>query len=165
MFKKLLNFINQQTIFGEIMRFVVVGGIATVIDFATMALVLFVFAPSNYPTFWSIFTGGTDKASPVAALVGTGTGFLFGLAANYALSVLFVFNEKGKAKTATGFLKFAVLSFGGLLLHEAGMFLLFTKLGVNEWLVKILMTLIVLVYNYLTRKFFIFKKENKGEEQ
>ena len=137
MFKKLLNFINQQTIFGEIMRFVVVGGIATVIDFATMALVLFVFAPSNYPTFWSIFTGGTDKASPVAALVGTGTGFL----------------------------KFAVLSFGGLLLHEAGMFLLFTKLGVNEWLVKILMTLIVLVYNYLTRKFFIFKKENKGEEQ
>ena len=42
-----------------------------------------------------------------------------------------------------------------------GMWLGYDICGINEWITKILMTMIVLVYNYVTRKLFIFKSEAK----
>ena len=45
------------------------------------------------------------------------------------------------------------------------MWLGFDVCGINEWIVKILVTFVVLVYNYLSRKFIIFtdkKGENSG---
>lgn len=154
---KLIAFINKRTRLNEILRFIIVGGLATAIDFGVMAFVLYLFSPTSYPNFFSIFLGGSNEPSALAAAVGTGSGFLVGLIANYFLSVFFVFNEKGNSKSVSGFLAFAFLSLGGLLIHEAGMLILFAKLGVNEWLTKILLTAVTLVYNFVTRKLFIFK--------
>ncbi len=162
MFKKLLAFINQPTKFGEILRFVIVGGLATVIDFLAMGITLYLFEPSLYPNFYNVFFGAIGEPSTLAASFGTGLGFLFGLLANYLLSILFVFNEKGKSKTLKGFLVFTFFSAIGLLIHEIGMLVFFGELKINEWVVKIVMTLIVLVYNYITRKLFIFKKDKNS---
>ena len=162
MFKKLIEFINRPTLFCEILRFVIVGGIATVVDFFVMGVVLYIFDPSLYPHFYNVFIGGEEPAL-VAKLVGTGVGFIFGLIANYVLSVIFVFNEKGKSKTVGGFILFAVFSAIGLLIHEFGMYLISDLLSVNEWITKIILTFVVLVYNYISRKIFIFKKEKTDE--
>lgn len=174
MIKKLLKFINQPTLFGEIMRFVLVGGLATVIDFLAMGITLYAFDSSLYPHFYNVFFGG-GKPSALAANVGTGIGFLVGLLANYLLSIIFVFNEKGKSKTASGFIKFSVFSAIGLGIHEVGMFFMYNKLyldwgiisniseGAWVWLIKIILTAVVLVYNYVTRRLFIFKKENDAD--
>lgn len=145
----------------EIVRFVIVGGIATVVDFLTMSLVLYGMQPAIYPDFLSIFLGGTEEPSTLATVLGTACGFLVGLLFNYILSVLFVYKEKGKSKTVGGFLLFAVLSAGGLAIHVLGMYLGFDLLHINEWIVKIVLTAVVLVYNYLTRKIFIFKSSDK----
>ncbi len=163
MIKKLLNFINQQTLFGEIMRFVLVGGLATVIDFFVMGLTLYLLDSSIYPHFYNVFFGGGTPTNLNSA-IGTGMGFLFGLAANYLLSIIFVFNEKGKSKTVKGAIKFTIFSVIGLIIHEVGMLVLFGKLKINEWIVKIAMTIVVLIYNYLTRKIFIFKNGNNSSE-
>lgn len=160
--RRFIQFINQPTLVGEILRFILVGGLATVIDFGVMGITLYACDPSLYPHFYNVFFGGGDP-SPLAAALGTGLGFIVGLMANYLLSIVFVFNEKGKSSTFSGFIKFAILSAVGLGIHELGMWALFTKLGVNEWLVKILMTGVVLVYNYITRKLLIFKKSGKSE--
>ena len=53
---------------------------------------------------------------------------------------------------------FLVLSAIGLGINMLGMWVGYDLIGINEWITKILMTLIVLVYNYVTRKLFIFKK-------
>lgn len=160
MIKKLLNFINQQTTFGEIIRFLFVGGLATVIDFLAMAITLYILEPaSTYPHFYNIFFGGGEP-SVLNNVFGTGTGFLFGLLANYVLSICFVFNEKGNSKTKSGFVKFAVLSAIGLGIHVGGMALFNGVLKIDEWIVKIVLTLVVLVYNYVTRRLLIFKKDN-----
>ena len=45
----------------------------------------------------------------VAVVVGTAMGFCVSVIANYLLSVLFVYEEKGKSKTATGMILFVVL--------------------------------------------------------
>ncbi len=165
MIKKFLEFINKPTLFGEILRFILVGGLATVIDFLVMGVTLYFFEPSLYPSFFNVFYGALGEPQTIATLFGTGLGFVFGLLANYLLSIIFVFNEKGKSKSLKGFLVFTFFSTIGLLLHEVGMFVFFDRLGLNEWIVKIVMTLIVLVYNYVTRKLFIFKKDKPFEDE
>ncbi len=150
----------KSELFKELVRFVIVGGLATVADFLTMSFVLYLMQPAIYPDFLSIFLGGTQDPKTLATVVGTGSGFLIGLAVNYILSVFFVYKEKGNSKTLQGFLLFAVLSFGGFLIHVLGMYLGYDLLHINEWLIKIFLTAVVLVYNYLTRKFFIFKKSS-----
>ena len=169
MVKRVLSAFEKYPVLGEIFRFLLVGGVATLIDFFVMGVTLYVFEPSAYPNFFGAFIDGENRSSIVANMVGTGLGFTVGMVVNYCLSILFVFIYTGRAKSALGFLSFALLSAVGLLLHLLGMFLLNELLGVNEWVVKILMTAVVLVYNYLSKKAFIFKKQanekGRGEKE
>ena len=82
---------------------------------------------------------------------------------NYILSVLFVYEDKGNSKSVKGAILFAVFSIIGMLINMGGMWLGYDVCGINEWVTKIIMTLVVLVYNYTTRKLFIFKKEKPQE--
>lgn len=164
MFDKLRRFINGKTLLGEIVRFLLVGGLATVVDFFMMGVTLYFFAPDKYPSFFNVFYGATEKPELIAACFGTGIGFIFGLIANYVLSIIFVFNEKGNSRSVKGFLVFAFFSAIGLGIHEVGMYLLNGVLLWNEWLVKILLTFIVLIYNFVTRKLIIFKKASAPAE-
>ena len=158
MIKKIKELLNKYPTLAEIIRFCIVGGLATVVDFFVMGIVLYLFAPELYPNFLNVFIGGKGDSTLTANMVGTGAGFLVGLGVNYLLSVTFVFHEKGNSKTALGFIEFALLSAVGLGLHELGMYVMNDLFSINEWVVKIVMTLIVLVYNYISRKLLIFKK-------
>lgn len=144
----------------EIARFAIVGVIATLADFIASGIVLYLFAPSLYVNFADIFN--SEGASVAAQCVSTGVGFVVGVVVNYFLSVFFVFEERGNSQTALGFILFVVLSAGGLAINVAGMYLFVDFAGWNYWLIKILLTCVVLVYNYVTRKFIIFRK-GKGE--
>lgn len=147
----------QKQRLGEILRFLIVGGGATLVDMFLMGVVLYCFDPSLYPSFLNVFYGGGEPTT-LATVVGTGVGFIAGTIFNYIFSVLFVFHEKGNSRSVNGFLLFALLSAGGLVIHLVGMYLGYDLLHLNEWLLKILFTGVVLVYNYLTRKLIIFKK-------
>ena len=156
------NFNEKHKKLCEIARFVIVGGIATVIDLFVMGLVLYAFNPTLYPKFYNIWIGGGDP-STLATVIGTGTGFVVSLVFNYILSVLFVYEDKGNSKSVKGAILFAVFSIIGMLINMGGMWLGYDVCGINEWVTKIIMTLVVLVYNYTTRKLFIFKKEKPQE--
>lgn len=160
-----INFNEKHKGLCEIIRFVIVGGIATVIDYIVMGIVLYLFNPSLYPHFYNVWIGRVGEPSTLATVIGTGMGFCVSLIANYLLSILFVYEEKGNSKTVKGAVLFAILSAIGLLINMVGMWLGFDICGINEWIVKILVTLVVLVYNYLSRKFIIFKdtKNTKNE--
>lgn len=163
--KGLLRRLWSSPLIREIVRFLLVGGGATIVDFLAMSLVLWAMQPAIYPNFLSVFLGGTQEPSTLATVIGTGCGFLVGLAFNYIFSVLFVYKEKGNSKTMGGFLLFSLLSAGGLAIHLLGMYLGYDLLHINEWIVKIILTAVVLVYNYITRKVLIFRKKPSGEEK
>lgn len=148
----------------EIFRFLIVGGIATVADMLVMALVQYLAEPALYPDFLSLFTTNGSLGPYVA---GTACGFLVGLLVNYIFSVLFVFEHKGKSRSVYGFILFALLSLGGLLLHILGMYLGNGIWKLNAWGVKIVLTVVVLVYNYLTKRLILFtdKKEESAERK
>lgn len=165
LFTKLFNFLNSHPTLYEIIRFVIIGGLATVIDMFFMGVTLYIFQPANYPSFLNVFYGATISPSTISTIIGTGVGFIIGLIFNYIFSIIFVFGNKGNSKSTKGFFLFAFLSAIGLGLHMVGMFLGFNLLGINEWIVKIVMTLIVLVYNYITRKIFIFKDKPETQKE
>ena len=154
---------NKYPRLSEIVRFLFAGGIATLIDMLTMGLVLYLFDKSLYPHFYNVWVGGGNP-SVAAAVVGTGAGFTAGLIVNYVFSILFVFSHKGQSKSVKGFIVFTLLSLVGLGLHLGGMWLGYDVLGINEWIVKIIMTVIVLVYNYVSKRLVIFRKPADGND-
>jgi putative flippase GtrA len=101
-------------------------------------------------------------------------GFAVGLIVNWLLSVSFVYRQvkdEKAARSKKSFVIFTIIGVIGLGITELGVWLLvqkiipeFTFLGVkefllpwNEWVAKVVMTCIVLVFNYVGRKLFIFK--------
>ena len=52
-----INFNNNHKKLCEIIRFVIVGGIATLIDYLVMGVVLYLFNPSLYPHFYNVWIG------------------------------------------------------------------------------------------------------------
>lgn len=147
----------------EIFKFLVVGGFATIIDMTTMALVLYLYNPCLYE--YNFINTIISSASPnkFIAVLATGTGFICGLIFNYIFSIIFAFNKSDTsfAKTKIGFIVFTLLSSIGFFIHTIGMGLGYGILKINEWIVKIVLTFVVLIFNYLTRKKIIFKdKQN-----
>lgn len=163
--KKLIQkFNNQYPHLAEIMRFLIVGGLATIIDFLAMGITLYCFNPDLYPHFYNVWINGGNP-STLATIIGSAIGFIAGLIFNYIFSIIFVFQEKGNSQTTKGFIIFTLLSLGGLIIHILGMYLGYNILGINEWIVKIFFTLVVLVYNYITRKIVIFKSTTQTQQK
>ena len=82
----------------EIFRFLIVGGIATIIDFLVMSLFIYFVNMSAFPNFWQVFLSGKQMSPTWVVVVGTGLGFIISLFFNYLLSCLFVFEAKSKDK-------------------------------------------------------------------
>lgn len=148
----------------EIIRFLLVGGLATLADYAVFYLFRQVVLPSNLlpGVFWEI----------CSLAIATALGFLVGLVVNWLLSVAFVFRavkDKEKVKTKKAFFVFAMIGLVGLAITELGVLLLVNLLPEitmfnrtefllpwDEWIAKAVMTCIVLAFNYAGRKLLIF---------
>ncbi|MBE7077239.1 MAG: GtrA family protein [Clostridiales bacterium] len=156
---------TPKQLFYEIVRFLIVGGTATLVDYAVFYLFRQWILPARL-----IDNGAWDITSLVIA---TALGFCVGLAVNWFLSVRFVFravqNEE-EVRSKKSLMIFTVIGLVGLGITELGIALLvlifpdITLFGRTEfllpweeWLAKAIMTCIVLVFNYVARKYFIFK--------
>ena len=90
-------------------------------------------------------------------LISSTISFVISLIFNYVASIKFVF-ETGHKQTWKDMIIFVILSTIGLGINEVIMYLGVDKLNVNYMIVKIGATLIVMVYNFITRKIFIEKR-------
>ncbi len=121
----------------QIFKFGVVGFSAFLIDYGIMILLTEVFSV-NY-------------------LVSSAISFCVSVVYNYLLSIFWVFDVQ-KSKGAQNFIVFLVLSVIGLLLNQVLMWLGTDILAVHYMLTKIAATVVVMVYNFITRKLFLEKK-------
>ncbi|MBR2468325.1 MAG: GtrA family protein [Clostridia bacterium] len=158
---KIKEFIDKHKTLMEIARFVIVGGIATVIDFVCMSIFIYLFNMETYGYNIINVVFSKGDATVWSVVVGTGVGFVISLVFNYLASIFFVFSDNGFAKTKKGAVAFVLLAVAGLGIHTLFMYIGYDLLHINEWIVKIALTLIVMVFNYVTRKFLIFKSDNK----
>lgn len=139
-------------LFWEIFRFAIVGLIAAVFDF----LISFVFQ-------FLIFKGGT---SWYVTGVSTVCGFAVGVVINYLMSTYMVYknSKSNTSKTVKGMILFLILAIIGLLIGIGIQYLLYDlfnlKLGIaflSYPICFVIRTLIVMVYNYISRKIFIYR--------
>lgn len=157
MFKFVKKFSDKHPTMSEILRFLITGTIATLVEMLIMGIIIFAVDPAIYShNFLNVFIYG-KIAQTWLVVIASAVGFLVGLVINYFMSTFYVYKGENKfSKTARGVLLFALLSTAGLAIQSFGMLLLYGVLKFNEWLAKILLVIIVIAFNYITRKFFIY---------
>ena len=156
---------TKKQLFAEIFRFLLVGGTATLADYLVFWLLEAFFFPAIFPQT-TFFTG-------LALVLSTGFGFCVGHAVNWIFSVSFVFKQTKKQVTVRSkkeFITFTVIGLIGLAINELGMLLLvwllpdimlfgvvsFLSMPWKKWIAKCIVTVIVLIWNYIGRKKFVF---------
>ncbi|MGB4612998.1 MAG: GtrA family protein [Erysipelotrichaceae bacterium] len=133
------EFMNSK-LFKQIMKFGFVGGTAFLIDYLVMIFLTEVFS-INY-------------------LISSVISFCISVIYNYIMSIVWVFEvDEEKSKTQT-FAMFIILSIIGLLINTVVMWLLVDGTDLMPYTIaKIIATAVVMVYNFISRKIFLEKKE------
>ncbi len=84
--------------------------------------------------------------------------FVTGLSVNFLLSKRFVFSaEKTDFSSKTEFITYAVIGILGLLITEAIMYVMITKLKLYFMIPKIIATGVVFVWNFVARKAVLYR--------
>ncbi|MDK6233270.1 GtrA family protein [Aerococcus sanguinicola] len=126
----------MQKIIQQIIRFGLIGVLATVIDFA-------------------LLTGLTEWGH-VHYLLSAGIAFVVATIFNYLASMRYVFVSRfSKEERVQELLLFVSLSVVGLILNQFFMWAFVEKLGIFYLLAKVLATFLVMAWNFISRKLWI----------
>ena len=129
--EKLLKLLRGNTQLMELLRFGVTGGVCFLVEFAALTALVELL---RMPVLWA-----------------TALAFLISVVVNYALCVRWVFTG---AKGGSGRVRaqFLLTSGMGLGLNELWMWLMNIRLGVQYQLAKVIATLLVMIWNYVTKR-------------
>ena len=122
----------------QIIKFGIVGVIATFVDLGVLVLLKELFQ--------------------VDVLLSSAISFCVSVVVNYILSMAFVFKSKNQDKVKE-IVIFVLLSIGGLLLNQLILWIGITFTPVYYLVVKLFALVIVPIYNFITRKIFLESKE------
>lgn len=141
LFKSALS--DKRNVVGQFLRYFVTGGLAFVVDFGVFSLALYYYE--------------------IHYLIANLIGLMAGNVVNYLLSLGWVFSAEKRKMEKHRLLEivvFVIISLVGVGLNELLMFLLVGYGNFNEMLSKIVAAGIVLIYNFLARKFILFHKRD-----
>lgn len=125
----------ENKLFKQLFRFGIVGGLAFIIDYSVMVF--------------------SKEILHFYVLIAVAFGFLVSVIFNYWASVTFVFDVKQKRSKTKEFIIFVILSAVGLGITEISMWFGVEVLGINYMIVKIAVAVIVMIFNFVTRKMFL----------
>lgn len=136
----------------QILKFITVGGISFLVDFAVYTIMC--------------------NVLQIHYIIAGVTGFTVSVVANYILSMRYVFVPKDDMRKDKEFIIFVVLSLIGMFINSVLLFVCIDIIYMNfdwlqqllaiEWMniiAKVFATGTVMVYNFITRKIFLEKKE------
>ena len=132
---------ETQGTFVQLFRYAFVGGAAFIVDFGTLYLL------TNY--------------LGIHYLVSATISFILGLATNYILSIVWVFNNSKLQSRFWEFVIFAIIGVIGLGLNALIMYIATDLCSIHYLLSKIISTIIVFFWNFFARKIILFKAQKK----
>ena len=119
----------------QIFKFGIVGVVSTLIDFVFLYLF--------------------KDVLHVHLVLANTLSFVISVVYNYWASLTFVFDVNKEKSKRRNFIIFVVCSFIGLLLNDLMVYVITDKLGVYYMISKVIATLFVMVFNFITRKKFL----------
>ena len=125
----------MKKLIAQFMKFGIVGVIAFIIDYGVMIFLSEVFG--------------------VPYLISTTISFVVSVIFNYFASMRFVFKRKDDMSRRREFIIFVVLSVCGLAINDVLMWLMVDSLFIDYRISKIVVTVVVAVWNFVTRKIFL----------
>lgn len=125
----------KKSLISKIFRFVIVGGIATIIDFVFLYI------------FKELFNFNLVLANTLA--------FIISVIYNYIASIKWVFDIDKNKNSKIQFLLFITFSVIGLILNNIFIYLFTDIMGIYYLISKIIATLFVMIFNFVTRKIFL----------
>ena len=128
----------------EIINYVIVGGLTTVVSIASFYIVRFF-----------ILTSNSQLHIQISTIISWILAVLFAFFANK--KYVFESKKKGKEKLIE-MIKFFLSRLTTLLIEKISMWILTSPLSINDKVSKIIVQFIILVLNYLFSKLFVFKK-------
>ena len=138
--KKIKNILNK--IFTkEIIFYAIFGALTTVVNLVTFSILTHL--------------GLEENLSNILAII---TSILFA----YLTNRKFVFNSTASTfkEVLIEFYKFILGRALTMVLEILGFYLLFNIIGVQEFISKLILTIIVIILNFFISKFYAFKKKN-----
>ena len=120
---------------GKIIRFGIVGGIATIIDF------VFLYIFKEFLNFNVILANTLS--------------FIISVTYNYIASITWVFDVNKNKNKNMQFILFIIFSVVGLIINNVILYILTDKLNIYYLISKAVATLIVMIFNFITRKKFL----------
>ena len=132
----------------EIINYLIVGGLTTVVSLATYYACVFTFL---------------DPENPIQLQAANIISWICAVTFAYFTNRRFVFESKNKnmLKEAVAFFAARV---GTLLMDMGIMFVFVTCLHFNDKIMKLVVQVVVTIANYVFSKFFVFKKEKETEK-
>ena len=119
-------------------KFIIISGTATIIDWILYYLLY------NY-----------CNLEPLIANI---ISFSISTIYNYLLSIKYVFVVNKENSKKKNFIIFITTSMMALLLSEGLLYLMINILSLNKMLAKVIATIIVMIFNFVTKKIFLEKK-------
>lgn len=125
----------MKTLIKQIIKFGIVGILAFIIDYG---ILLFL-----------------TETLHIHYLFSSALSYIIALIFNYVCSIRFVFNSKKNLNKQKEFLIFCILSFIGLGINQLIMWFMVEKIHIFYAITKIIATVIVMIWNFISRKFFL----------
>jgi len=129
-------FSRNEGLLGQVLRYLIAGGVAFIIDFGCLVLLT-----SGFGIYY---------------LYSAAAAFLLGLTTNYVISVTWVFSKRSLSNRYAEFLIFAWTGMVGLALNQLAMWLLTDFAQLHYTVSKIASTVLVLSWNFVSRKLILF---------
>lgn len=161
----------MKKLFVQIIKFGIVGGICALIDIGVTMLFSWVIRESGIGLSLTEFLNNSFdfkiQVIQLAADIGTFFGFVISVIVNYLLSMKFVFKRNENLKRWLEITIFIILSAVGCLINvlimDNGIRIIaaqFSSLavenpGLSTLIVKVIANVIVMIYNFISRKLFL----------
>ena len=140
--KKIINLYKK---YNEIINYIIVGGLTTVVSLCTYYFCVCIFL---------------DPSVAIELQISNIISWIFSVTFAYFSNRKFVFKSKEKNKLKEG-LKFYLSRISTLFIDMMTMFLLVTVFSVNDKISKIIVQFVVLILNYIFSKLFVFRGRKK----
>ena len=125
----------NKDLFNKIIRFSIVGGIATLIDF----IFLYIF----------------KEFLNMDVIIANTLSFIISVTYNYIASIVWVFDINKEKNKKIQFILFILFSIFGLVLNNTILYILTDIFNMYYLISKVVATFIVMIFNFITRKRFL----------